>query len=77
MHRDVKPNNIIIDPLTKKIKLIDWGLAEFYIPENEYNVRVSTRAYKAPELLLNFRLYDYSLDVWCLGVLFASMVKIE
>lgn len=74
MHRDVKPNNIVIDPLTKQIKLIDWGLAEFYIPDNAYNVRVSTRAYKGPELLLNFQFYDYSLDIWCLGVLFASMV---
>ena len=31
MHRDVKPSNIIINPNTKEIKLIDWGLSEFYI----------------------------------------------
>lgn len=40
MHRDVKPHNIIIDPTTKEIRLIDWGLAEFYFPNTEYNVRV-------------------------------------
>jgi len=40
MHRDVKPHNIIIDPLTREIRLIDWGLAEFYFPNQEYNVRV-------------------------------------
>lgn len=40
MHRDVKPGNIIVDPETQKIKLIDWGLAEFYLPNTSYNVRV-------------------------------------
>ncbi len=40
MHRDVKPHNIIIDPKLKEIRLIDWGLAEFYFPNQDYNVRV-------------------------------------
>ena len=34
MHRDVKPQNIIVDPKKKILKLIDWGLAEFYHPGN-------------------------------------------
>ena len=40
MHRDVKPQNIIVDPKTKLLKLIDWGLAEFYHAGTDYNVRV-------------------------------------
>jgi casein kinase II subunit alpha len=40
MHRDVKPHNIIIDHNKKELRLIDWGLAEFYFPKQEYNVRV-------------------------------------
>ena len=32
MHRDVKPNNIMFDPIIRKLRLIDWGLAEFYHP---------------------------------------------
>jgi casein kinase II subunit alpha len=32
MHRDVKPMNIIVDPVNRILKLIDWGLAEFYHP---------------------------------------------
>jgi casein kinase II subunit alpha len=32
MHRDVKPLNIIVDPRTKTLRLIDWGLADFYFP---------------------------------------------
>ena len=53
MHRDVKPNNLMIDHLNKKIKLIDWGLAEYYHPNTAYNVRVASRYFKGPELLLN------------------------
>ena len=32
MHRDVKPQNIMFDCVNKKFRLIDWGLAEFYMP---------------------------------------------
>ena len=81
MHRDVKPRNILIDrrwtstasserrvlakspsPLT----LIDLGLADFYHPGTRYNVRVASRHYKSPELLLGstFGYYDYCIDLW-------------
>uniref|UniRef100_A0A0D9Z3P7 Protein kinase domain-containing protein n=1 Tax=Oryza glumipatula TaxID=40148 RepID=A0A0D9Z3P7_9ORYZ len=40
MHRDVKPHNVMIDHELRKLRLIDWGLAEFYFPEKEYNVRI-------------------------------------
>jgi serine/threonine protein kinase len=55
--------------------LIDWGLAEFYHPKTEYNVRVASRYFKGPELLVDFQEYDYSLDMWSFGCMFASMVS--
>lgn len=76
MHRDVKPQNIIVDPKNKVLKLIDWGLAEFYIPGQDYNVRVASRYFKGPELLVDNTFYDYSLDIWSTGTMFASMVFI-
>ncbi len=75
MHRDVKPHNILIDHEKKILKLIDWGLAEFYHPGVEYNVRVASRYFKGPELLVDLRDYDYSLDIWSLGCILASIVK--
>ncbi|KAL4564079.1 hypothetical protein LXL04_028129 [Taraxacum kok-saghyz] len=42
MHRDVKPHNVMIDHEQRKLRLIDWGLAEFYHPWTEYNVRVAS-----------------------------------
>lgn len=74
MHRDVKPHNIIVDLFHKKLRLIDWGLAEFYHPGEEYNVRVASRYFKGPELLVDYGYYDYSLDMWSLGCMFASMI---
>jgi casein kinase II subunit alpha len=74
MHRDVKPQNVMIDPSKRQLRLIDWGLAEFYHPEMEYNVRVASRHYKGPELLVGFQLYDYSLDIWSLGCMFAGII---
>ncbi|KAI8917990.1 kinase-like domain-containing protein [Entophlyctis helioformis] len=74
MHRDVKPHNVMIDHENRKLRLIDWGLAEFYHPGTEYNVRVASRYFKGPELLVDFQEYDYSLDMWSLGCMFASII---
>jgi len=73
MHRDVKPHNIMISHEERKLRLIDWGLAEFYHPGKEYNVRVASRYFKGPELLLDHQEYDYSLDMWSMGCMVASM----
>lgn len=54
MHRDVKPHNVMIDHEHGKLRLIDWGLAEFYHPGTSYNVRVASRYFKGPELLADF-----------------------
>ncbi|KAF8173568.1 hypothetical protein K438DRAFT_1772096 [Mycena galopus ATCC 62051] len=54
--------------------LIDWGLAEFYQPGVEYHVCVGSRQYKPPELLVGYKRYDYSLDLWSTGCVFAAML---
>lgn len=74
MHRDVKPHNVMIDHERRILRLIDWGLAEFYHPGQEYSVRVATRYYKSPELLLDMRYYDYSLDIWSIGCMLAGII---
>ncbi|KAI9222789.1 casein kinase II subunit alpha [Blastocladiella britannica] len=74
MHRDVKPHNVMIEHANRKLRLIDCGLAEFYHPGTLYNVRVASRYFKGPELLVDLQDYDYSLDMWSLGCMFASMI---
>ena len=39
----------------RQLRLIDWGLAEFYHPGQEYNVRVASRYFKGPELLVDYQ----------------------
>merc|ERR1719375_2275024 len=74
MHRDVKPHNVMIDHQRRELRLIDWGLAEFYHPGKHYNVRVASRYFKGPELLVDLQHYDYSLDLWSVGCVLAAMV---
>ena len=57
-----------------RLTLIDFGLAEFYFPQKSYHVRVGSRYFKPPELLLNIQKYNYSLDVWAAGAIFAALV---
>lgn len=77
MHRDVKPHNIMIDHQRKHLKLIDWGLAEFYHVATPYNTRVASRYFKGPELLTEMQMYDYTLDLWSLGCVLAGMLFIK
>jgi casein kinase II subunit alpha len=74
MHRDIKPHNIVIDHTNRKLRIIDWGLAEFYHPGREYNVRVASRYFKGPELLVDLQDYDYALDLWSLGAMLAGLI---
>jgi tRNA A-37 threonylcarbamoyl transferase component Bud32 len=46
IHRDVKPHNVMIDHSARRLRLIDWGLAEFYHRGRDYNVRVASRYFK-------------------------------
>jgi casein kinase II subunit alpha len=74
MHRDIKPQNIAIDLSTLKVRLLDWGLADFYFPRQKYSCHVATRLFKPPELLIEYPYYDYSIDMWSLGLTFACML---
>jgi len=80
MHRDIKPHNIVINHKKRELKIIDCGLAEFYFPEKKYNIRVASRYFKAPELLLDLRYgsinrhHGYGLDMWSLGCLVAGIL---
>lgn len=73
-HRDIKPHNVMIDHSQRKVRVIDWGLGEYYHHGTPYNVRVASRYYKGPELLIGYRLYDYTLDIWSLGCVLAGIL---
>lgn len=70
IHRDIKPENIIIqDEENLFIKLIDYGSCEVLTESKQTGTqKVGTPSYIAPEIL-NGEEYDYSCDMWSLGVI--------
>nr|CDS25642.1 casein kinase ii subunit alpha [Hymenolepis microstoma] len=74
MHRDIKPDNLLIDLSRRRLRLIDFSSATYYLPGKWNSLHVGTRNYQAPELLLGYRTYDYSLDMWAFGCVFAELI---
>ncbi|XP_046404237.1 cyclin-dependent kinase 2-like isoform X3 [Ischnura elegans] len=74
LHRDLKPQNLLIDS-EGSIKLADFGLARaFGVPVRTYTHEVVTLWYRAPEILLGTKFYSTSVDVWSIGCIFAEML---
>ncbi|XP_026462228.1 cyclin-dependent kinase 2-like [Ctenocephalides felis] len=74
LHRDLKPQNILINS-SGHIKLADFGLCRaFGMPIRSYTHEVITLWYRAPEILLGTKFYTTSIDVWSLGCIFAEMM---
>lgn len=72
MHRDCKPANLVIDHDSRELRLIDWGLADFYTAEKSYGTQVGTKYFEAPELLLKDKKYNYTVDMWSVGCIVAA-----
>jgi len=73
LHRDLKPQNLLIDK-RNNLKLADFGLARaFGIPMRTYTHEVVTLWYRAPEVLLGSRHYSTAIDMWSVGCIFAEM----
>lgn len=77
-HRDMKPENLLIrkDPQQSHeiVKLADFGLVKEVRARPPYTDYVSTRWYRAPELLLQDRAYSCAVDVWAAGCIFAELI---
>jgi casein kinase II subunit alpha len=43
IHGDIKALNLIVNPDTRMLKIIDWGLGNFYEPGKTYSIHVGTR----------------------------------
>lgn len=73
LHRDLKPQNLLIN-MEGQLKLADFGLARaFGIPVRNYTHEVVTLWYRAPDVLLGSQTYSTQVDIWSIGCIFAEM----
>ncbi|CAO3689114.1 unnamed protein product [Rhizopus stolonifer] len=73
-HRDIKPQNVLIDPNTGVLKLCDFGSAKA-LHAGEPNVSyICSRYYRAPELIFGATNYTCSIDVWSAGCVMAELM---
>lgn len=78
MHRDLKPQNILVDASHDNVKVADFGLARSFLPPfKAYTDKVVTLWYRAPELLLGVSSYSTGIDMWSVGCIFAEMLTRE
>lgn len=74
LHRDLKPQNLLINR-EGVLKLADFGLARaFGIPVKNFTHEVVTLWYRAPDILMGSKDYNTSVDIWSVGCIFAEIV---
>uniref|UniRef100_A0A7S1CU21 Protein kinase domain-containing protein n=1 Tax=Picochlorum oklahomense TaxID=249345 RepID=A0A7S1CU21_9CHLO len=73
-HRDIKPQNLLVDVKTHTLKLCDFGSAKILRPEESNISYICSRYYRAPELIFGAANYTPSIDVWSVGCVFAELI---
>mmetsp|Transcript_33035 Transcript_33035/g.58189 ORF Transcript_33035/g.58189 Transcript_33035/m.58189 type:complete len:303 (+) Transcript_33035:161-1069(+) len=73
LHRDLKPQNILVDR-SGNLRLADFGLARaFGLPVRTLTHEVVTLWYRAPEILMGVKQYSTPIDIWSVGCIFAEL----
>ncbi|KAM3721397.1 Glycogen synthase kinase-3 beta [Dirofilaria immitis] len=73
-HRDIKPQNLLIDTETAILKLCDFGSAKYLIRDEPNVSYICSRYYRAPELIFGATNYTNSIDIWSAGTVLAELL---
>jgi len=73
-HRDIKPQNLLVDIHTHALKLCDFGSAKILRPEESNISYICSRYYRAPELIFGASNYTPAIDLWSVGCVFAELL---
>lgn len=73
-HRDIKPQNLLVNPETHILKVCDFGSAK-RLEKSAINVSyICSRYYRAPELIFGATGYGHCIDVWSVGCVAAELL---
>eukprot|EP00921_Rhytidocystis_pertsovi_P010962 GHVQ01017653.1.p1 GENE.GHVQ01017653.1~~GHVQ01017653.1.p1 ORF type:complete len:320 (+),score=33.18 GHVQ01017653.1:273-1232(+) len=73
-HRDIKPQNLLVDSRTHILKLCDFGSAKRLIPGEHSVAYICSRFYRAPELMLGSTEYKTAIDIWSIGCVLGELL---
>lgn len=73
-HRDIKPQNILVDPNNYALKICDFGSAKRLVKGEPNVAYICSRYYRAPELIFGATDYSTAIDVWSIGCVIAEML---
>ncbi|KAG7337997.1 sserine/threonine protein kinase with PASTA sensor domain [Nitzschia inconspicua] len=73
-HRDIKPQNLLVNPKNQQLKLCDFGSAKALVPGEPNVSYICSRYYRAPELIFGSTDYTTAIDVWSQGCVGAELL---
>ena len=73
-HRDIKPQNLLLDPNSHVVKLCDFGSAKMLVKGESNIAYICSRYYRAPELIFGATDYTPAIDTWSFGCVFAELL---
>jgi len=72
-HRDIKPQNLLIDTKNLQLRLCDFGSAKILVSHEQNVAYICSRYYRAPELIFGATYYTTAIDIWSTGCVFAEL----
>ncbi|KAL3536865.1 hypothetical protein ACH5RR_000231 [Cinchona calisaya] len=73
-HRDIKPQNLLVNPHTHQLKICDFGSAKMLVPGEPNISYICSRYYRAPELIFGATEYTTAIDMWSVGCVMAELL---
>ncbi|KAL4339140.1 hypothetical protein GQ457_08G022880 [Hibiscus cannabinus] len=73
-HRDIKPQNLLVNPYSHQLKICDFGSAKMLVPGEPNISYICSRYYRAPELIFGATDYTTAIDMWSVGCVMSELL---